>query len=717
MGKKLTTKKSEKIFEKISLYSIEGNTEVNSIASMFMESTVGVHNDGSVPAPAAIDMKTSEIVFNPNLIARQVWNIIYNGPEGDDPIKRITPYLNINYEVDEDSLIKNTFFLLKRGLILHEIGHYMYSAPFNIEWDNYTKYCPNIKISPEREIKPPFELVKFISNVVEDSFIQTALMRDYPNKVYKDALYFLQAFGQSDWNGTYEKALEKEKNINIKRKLYYFILRAYHPYDNKIISFYNKKEKLGWSNATIESFSHSCIIPDTFNRNKYVMEVVTPLVFKDLIEIVKEDPNKFISSDNPEDLLDEDKLRLSEEQKSQGEGEGDSQQQDSQESQDGNQNSSNSGEKEDQGQKSQEGQGQKEEKEEKEGEGENKESQGEDSQESQDGNQNSSNSKKTTQGEISEEQLKAFEKAVEDACKELNQSLGEEGKEREDASESLKKLSEEEKNNFQLEVLGCKVEDNSYFLTETASLSEEAKELYENCSIAFQKLYNNGNITIHNLDNGDIDQSTMISWYTEKNHYIYKREEINLKEREFQIIFALDDSGSMTGKQFNTASEIVAALSHAMDDVGIPTSIYLFSSQSRQIKTLEDPLILEGAESNVLNLMQQFQQGGGTSPVGVFEALSFDPVYEEDKTKILFFLTDGEFYKEDYKRIKQIVTDLTDRGNWFFYSIGLKLPNYAIEALKEATSPGVVKNYSYQEIVDNLGEDIYNTIIDDFIKA
>ncbi len=695
------------------------------IGTLFLKEKLSISFDNSLPACAGINMEDYRVFFNSELISKTSLEILLHNEK--EVIEAHLPYYGGGDFYGE---FIRTY---KEGLILHEIGHYLYTVPFAQEWDNYQKYCPNFKVRDDLEINIPFELVKFEENVIEDSYIQTAILKDYPARRYKNALFFLQAFSQEP--SRYLEQLKSLDKISIQGKLYYFILRAYHPENEDIMNYNNLKEKLGWSPETIRAFDKACVIIDSQARSRFTMEVVAPLVMKDLVEdIGKTDPN---SQSGQGSLLDSDKIRIGDPSSSQNGSQGDSgdqkenqdqqqsdqgetgDQQDSQENQAGGSASQEStSESEGTSNEDKEGNsgdnGAKEKEEGKESQKDGQSSQEESKSNGKDPeSQESSNSSKLT-----EEQVKVFEEEIKKACEELNKQLNESSKEREEVNkeEVFKEATDEEKLNEQLEELDVAVIEASEWDKKGSYLNDLGQNLYLDCSSYFEKLYNVSDYTVHNLDHGDIDPDMLVSWYTEKNTNIYQMDFKTKQGRTFQMIFICDDSGSMQGDSWKNTSQTIAALVHAMDDVGIPSAIYLFSDKTRQIKTIKEDCSLEGTESSVLSIMNSNFDGGCTDPTRVFEALKVDATYQGEETKIVFFLTDGVFMSSEYHSVNDSIKELSARGNWYFISIGIGLSKNAQQCLEKYTQPGIFKNYNVNELASHLGEDIYNIIVDDFIK-
>ena len=100
-------------------------------------------------------------------------------------------------------------------------------------------------------------------------------------------------------------------------------------------------------------------------------------------------------------------------------------------------------------------------------------------------------------------------------------------------------------------------------------LSQLSQQLYESCSQSLQKLYNLENSTETRLHDGEIDDSIMHEWFTEKNIDIFKKDINLVQNRNIIVTFILDRSGSMGGSRFMSSVAMICALAHAFEDINI----------------------------------------------------------------------------------------------------------------------------------------------------
>lgn len=745
----MTQQERQKLYQEVYNDVRCGIDTCSHTCGMFLQKCATIYYNDDADAPAQIDLGSYEITMNPKLIAEEISDVIQEvvdaGHDTGEVFGGIMASFNCFISDRCHSDTEQITAVFKLFLTLHEIGHYLYSPDIAMIKKYATTYCPQI---------PP-ELVMAVLNIVEDSFIQAQFRKEYPGRVYNEAFKLGQKYLQGDIKGYGQHVIE-DQTINIQNKLYYFILRAYNEGEADVLNMWGHPEKLGWSKETVASFDEAQIFVDKESRCKYVTEELVPRIFADLVEYVQQEGQAGMEGS----LLNDDQIRVSDGQ-SHSDGQNDEQssgQQGSSESGKSSTVKSDQEKGEDQEQEQGDGQeddkgGEEDESGENDGQEELEDSDEEDSGSSDDDgddgddgdagddtgtsdevqdensekvNNNRASASATPKNSASkqfaseEEILEDFKKNLAEACEELMHHLNETMDGREKAPKnSFKPETDRTKSKRAMDAAGCASVpwNSSAYLYDRRFLPPDALRLYEECSAYFSKLYNMDDYTIHRLNNGEIDPATIVEWFTEKNHSIYKLDVRTTQGRTFQIIFILDMSGSM-GYRFIESSKIIAAIAHAMDDHHIPSAIYLFDDKSVQVKELNDPIVLNyDGSSDVYSALLRNRRGGCTNPSGAFDALVYDPIYQTDDTKIVFFLTDGCMDNCDVEQVVQEdIEELTARGNWFFVSIGIDFDTTDLKRLESFTKPGICKAYSLKEISDKLGEDIYNIIIDNFIK-
>lgn len=613
---------------------------------------VWIHNnaelrwDPQISAPAQINMETREVSMNPEMLGRMVEQTLTENPNS---------FTGTPGKSGAELLVE----LTSRYLLLHEIGHDLYSPSA----EAMTQVLQNSTT--------PQQLLAFCSNIVEDSFIQVEFQKEYPGSDYREVFRFGQLYYQGDLNG-YDKVINDPATLMmgdpVYQMLYYFILRAYNELAPKVIRLFDSK-LLPWQEDTLAMFDQAQHTVDTDTRLKTTVKFAE-LVYRDLKQAAQD--NKIPQGGSS-----------GQGSGPQQEGQGGGGQQQSQ-GQDHGQNQSPAGagsqQKPPQGGQPQ-GQGQ--------------------------------GAAQTPQ--------KTLEQQIEDAAKELNKKLGESGKSRpgrtEQAQKDLRKRVAGKGAAIGAQAMGIRrteLSDNTQFL------KEDAYRLYEECSTWWAKIFNESDYTLHGLDEGEVDQALIEQWFTEKNPQIFCRDVQVHQGKDIQVIFILDHSGSMGGtwSRFGSCARVLTAMCHAFDDARIRSTIYDFGNDVCLLKTADEQPELCGAESNVLAALLGSRTGGGTNPRKAFEALCDDPTFMGDDEKIVFFLTDGEMGNGSIEAtVQRCIQTLTDRGHWFFVSIGLDFDPSEVKNLEAFTKPGIVKAYTSSEVTSKLGEDIFNLITEEFIKA
>lgn len=660
---------------------------VNKVITLFVRG--GMSFDYSIDAPACVEMTGDfHIMINP----RKVAEMIADSLEFTEDEVNEWPRKD-RYEGRESDLYY--YFLCAKAqervaptvlyLALHEIAHALYSAPYSTSKACREAFAKNI----------PAQLVALIENIVEDVYIQTEFLRNYPAVRYREAM--LQ--GQSRFQGgktleNYKEQVQTSEQIAVYSKLYYFILRGYNPENADIKNLFGAKEKMGWSEETICLFDKAQFISNKEKRCRFVSEELAPSVYKDLLDSSMEEMEAMMNAE--------------------GEGEeGDGEE----------------GEEGQEGQGSSKGRGKgrgKSSGNPEAGEGDGDADEDAEGQDGQSGKSNGGKGHGNGQGEGKDGEgtaaaaQKAIDEQIKKAAEELLKKIGENRK-RADASSAVKK--ETAKNREDRILKGCGVK-TSELSSADMQLSNLAQNLYDNFSENLCKLHNLENTEITRLDQGELDENLITEFYSERNLEIFKERNDVVQNRDIAVTFILDRSGSMGGDQYGrlaVSSSIIAAACHAFDDVGIKTSVFVFDDESVRIKEFDENAVLNGYSSNIYNKIISMGCGGSTNPTGAFEALVSDPQYtnlDEDTGKILFFLTDGSMDcgrgGQVESRIQQVIGDLTDNG-WFVMPIGIDFGDNELQNLQRFTAPAKAMAFNSSTLTQTLGEVIYNTIVDNFI--
>ena len=124
------------------------------------------------------------------------------------------------------------------------------------------------------------------------------------------------------------------------------------------------------------------------------------------------------------------------------------------------------------------------------------------------------------------------------------------------------------------------------------------------------------------------------------------------QERDVEVVFCLDTSGSMQGANINAAEQALVVLCETLRELKIPFSIIAFNYHSRLIKggDVEDP---QGGA-----LLDEIRVGGGTDDQAARRMAASILSQSEAQQRLMFFLTDGEGDSRQTQRLE--VANLED---------------------------------------------------------
>ena len=268
------------------------------LAGVFMGRKSGctIKKDTSLTYMAGIDLSDNTIYVNYDRIVENLFAslpFIFKH-------KDVFDFLFCKNDYDDVIDIDLLCYYFCCYLMLHEIGHYLYTLPLKeINLDA----LPIIA-----QMNLPLSFVKVSHNMVEDSFLQRRLQLDYPVRSYRDVFLLGTTIVQGALAKEDFKCLLTEKPVlSIRDKLFYLILRSYNRNDQEVMSMFNQDDKIGWTDEVLEKFDNAICILDSYDRAHYVNYELIPAMFDVLHEVVKGGGPTTSGSD--ESLLDEDKLR------------------------------------------------------------------------------------------------------------------------------------------------------------------------------------------------------------------------------------------------------------------------------------------------------------------------------------------------------------------------------------------------------------------------
>ena len=669
-------------------------------------------NDDSAEAPALIRPQQRYIAFNPVLISAMLFDLRKELKLVDDNDEFIRDWFSATMLV-----VRN----IKLFLLLHEIGHWLYTADPSQVVSLARQHCNEL----------PLELAMFLYNVVEDSVIQRLFMLEYRSSVYRRAFDLgICCFQGAEAVKTYVSNCE-ESEWSIKSKLFYFIIRAYNLHNSEVQNMFNIPDKLGWSEDTIKAFDEAIITIDKLERAEYVFKVLAPLVLKDLLEEIDSSEETESSEGS---LLDQDKLykeKESSQPQNSGESESSKQSSNSSEGVDG---KSTEEDKEDNGTK---GEGTSDSSKNEEGSKENQgtgdgssESSGskpsqdssdsKESEESTNSSEDSSSNQQSSQDNSQQEPINVTPKdpgkttieKVAEACKELNKQIL--GSNEPKESSSIPKLKPQ---NNPL-ATSCNVKDHTSSYSKDSSTSymnSITLSVYNNALNVLDKIFTMSNSVMHGLDTGELDEDELYTYYSEKNLNIYKEEHIVKQDKKVLVYFVLDNSGSMSGARFDYSSAAFVGLIHALEDIQIKCCLLTFGRKVRLLKRFDESINFLGRDSNLQHRVDVYASNL-ESDTNLFPALDYiindEPFLDSDPNlcKVVIVATDGS--TNNMSECAYLAEKIAEDA--LVFSIGLDMSGR--EDYLQAVMPGaIVRNYSGSTIATKLPEDIYEEIINRFL--
>jgi len=271
--------------------------DVKRLLSKFIDtSKISIKFDNNFNGLAAINMINHKIVFNPRALVLKVIEANPLSVKDGDLISGSDYY-------DMKSTYKEFAEMYRDFCALHELGHYLYTDSIKNLKAYALELCPDL----------PGFLITYVNNVVEDSVIQKKFCMDFNTnyiiKVFKEGIRITQGALPVQSFTSIVKQVEAANisnfELNIKQKLFWFIMKVYNEYDSDVQSMWNHPEYFAWSQETLDAFDTAIRITDTKLRCRYTVGTLCPLIYKDLLVLVNKAGSKTSSAG---DLLDQPKL-------------------------------------------------------------------------------------------------------------------------------------------------------------------------------------------------------------------------------------------------------------------------------------------------------------------------------------------------------------------------------------------------------------------------
>lgn len=736
------------------------------LVRIYTKKNFDVYEDKSFNGLAAIDFRLRRVILNEDVLKqtlvdnvlfvlfnRDVFNFLFSRSKNNKLLFNLYEYVN--------------YFTCY--LMLHELGHYFYTVDNKIA-DKYITF-----INKQKHI--PKEFAHFVINVVEDSFIQRKFQLDYPIQIYRDYFLLGTSIIQGPASAlTWVEALKQaeqsqSKFMKIYDKLFYFILRAYNLNDKDIQEVYGKSPVLGWTDKCLEYFDTAICILDNEKRCEYTCNTLLPELFDVLHEVVNVTKQQMQNNGNGS-LLDEDKLREANivEESEDEDTEDESNLEESSGTCDS--NSSKSSSKSDSNSDSESEDGESECDDEAQNQGNSEEeleddnlsddeaendsssnseadssNENEDDEESEDGEDNEGSSDeevsssednstgdssdsqpKADAGKTIEEQMQeledAFNQELKEACDELNASL-DESKDRSYDKVDSKTFNQDVSINDIADIINeinCNYKvanDLESFIknqknSSLSTISTYGVNLFNIAGNLFKRIYTFDTDDLNYLDNGELDEDTMLDFYTEKSLNIFKQHRDLVESKNIRIFFLVDDSGSMYTERAKALRVIIPPLMHAFEESNIETCLYAFGSRCYLVKDFKDKIFLSGADSSLQYVFNKVYDSGSTNISPALSAISCKD-FDDDTIYIMFVFTDGYVDNENLASDLFKYLSKVKKVNLFGVTID---DTYACETLMHLMNVNeeACKNYTTDELITKLPQDIYSTIVDKFIK-
>lgn len=644
-------------------------SKLKNTLACFAQGKWGFYNDVNHEAPASINVHTRNITFNPILIAEMLYKLRVE-----------LKIVDANDTMTTDSrYLYNLCEYIKTFLLLHEVGHWLYTASPQDVVPLAQKYCKEF----------PLELAMYLYNVVEDSVIQRLFMLEYRGSFYRKCFDLgICCFQGAEAVKSYVANAE-ESNFSIRTKLFYFIIRAYNLHNSEVQAMFNIPDKIGWSEATLNAFDTAITTIDKLDRAKYCMEVLAPLVFKDLVEQIDEEGDTQSGSGS---LLDQDKLYHSDNNK----GSNTSSSSDSGSSQSESANSNNSEDTAESSDSNSEEQ-------------ESKDS-GEYSKEEEAEEKSDGSSKEESQ-ESDEKKSQSLSDMIREACEELNKSIN--------AKNNPEEMSAAPKLKAQTNTLAtsCNVTDHTEQNSgcQTRPMNSLTMNVYSNALNVLDKIFTMSNTTIRGLDQGELDEDELYTYYTEKNLNIYMNQEKLKQDKKVAVYFVLDNSGSMHGSRFTYSSAAFVGLIHALEDIQIKCCLLSFGEQTRLIKKFDDSISSLGVDSALQYNVDMFVSDleDDTKLFPALDYISNDATFlnpDPDLCKVVIIATDGA--TRDEEACAELMEKISSEA--LVFGVGLDMDGYE-DYLSRVMPGAIIRIYSDTNIATQLPEDIYEEIINRFL--
>lgn len=670
--------------------------------------------DWQLDAPAAIDVESSKIFYNPLRTALMV-------VEGFKVYKK----LNLRYS-SAPMLMK----LISQYLVIHEMGHKDFSIS-NKE----------IKTLLEKNSVQNYwsELLLFLVNILEDSKIDTKTFATCSNEYVKNILVTgTECFRCLE----VQEILEGLKSSNFSIRGHLMFLLAYRfagAKKHELVLKANQEQGFILTDEVFKLFDSIMLEDDDFKRAEREALEFYPLIKSIFTEKVKQDlKNKGLKSNAS--VLDAQKILEPESQENQEQEEKDSEDQsesDSQSNSTSQESNSSSSTSDDSVEPSGDGSNEKEEEKEEEKINNSDSDSSEQSKESSDSCQdnNSSDNNQNDSGEsskslnndgvptpnqsqnsgdcephdLTDEELETLADGVlNNIARELNKQEGTTEQRSHDADLDHQQTAQ------QVEQYNKIVELNGFYNVNGDHVSDSAvtveqNNLYNEYYNALNNAYNVQPETLSGLTEGEFCEDLIADLIFDKSIKVFERTIDESFNKNVNINFMVDKSGSMhSDGRAEAIKSFLPMLVHAVVNVGMKAQVIAFDDVSYIVKKFDEDINFDYSNSKLVGAINRVYSSGGCTDMreGLKYLIEDDSISSDDDTiNLVVIVTDG--CCEGQEETKSMIEMLINK-NYIIYPVSIDFDKSMQDYMSEIF--GSVHNYSSDDLI-SLGKDLTDIII------
>lgn len=688
--------------------------------------------DWQLDAPAAIDVETSKIFYNPLRTALMV-------------VEGFKVYEKMNLKSSSAPMLMK---LISQYLVIHEMGHKDFSVSNNeiktlLEQNSLQKYWS--------------ELLLFSVNILEDSKIDTKTFATCSNEYVKNILVTgTECFRCLE----VQEILDGLKSSNFSIRGHLMFLLAYRFAGAKKHELVLKaKQEQGFilTDEVFKLFDSIMLEDDDFKRAEREILEFYPLIKSIFTEKVKQDlKDKGLKSNAS--VLDAQKMLEPESQENQEQEEKDSESNDSQDQSesDSQSNSSDSQDSssstpDDSVESSGDGSNKKEEEKEEEkinnsnsnsnsnsdSDSDSDSTSSEQSKErfdscqdnnSLDNNQNDSGeSSKSLNNDgvptpnqsqdsgdcephdLTDEELESLADGVlNNIARELNKQEGTTEQRSHDADLDHQQIAQKAEQYNKIVELNGFYNINGDHVSDSA-VTVEQNDLYNEYYNALNNAYNVQPETLSGLTEGEFCEDLIADLIFDKSIKVFKKTIDESFNKNVNINFMIDKSGSMhSDGRAEAIKSFLPMLVHAVVNVGMKAQVIAFDDVSYIVKKFDEDINFDYSNSKLVGAINRVYSSGGCTDMreGLKYLIEDDSISSDDDTiNLVVIVTDG--CCEGQEETKNMIEMLINK-NYIIYPVSIDFDESMQDYMSEIF--GSVHNYSSDNLV-SLGKDLTDIII------